>query len=160
MNYEENPFPPGDPDRHELWEMLVRRDIDAFLAADWSMVAGDFVADHFLGLHGHFLADPDSWRLAFPTVESYREEWLRQAAETAGTAFAEPLREALFRATHLRDIDLRGERAVLHKKFDGRIRKADGTDLRLDWQTLYFCSKGDGRWRITGFVGYIPRRLG
>ncbi len=160
MNYEQNPFPPGDPDRHELWEMLVRRDIDAFLAGDWSMVAEDFVAEHFLGIHGHFLASPDSWRLAFPTVDAYREEWLRQAAETAETRFAEPLREALFRATHLRDIDVRGERAVLHKKFDGRIRKADGTDLRLDWQTLYFCSKRGGRWRITGFLGYIPRRLG
>ncbi len=160
MDYERNPFPPGDPDRHALWEMLVRRDIDAFLAGDWSMVAEDFVADHFLGLHGHFLADPDSWRLAFPTVEAYREEWLRQAAETAETRFAEPLREALFRATNLRDIDVLGDRAVLHKKFDGRIRKADGTDLRLDWQTLYFCSKSGGRWRIAGFVGYIPRRLG
>ena len=43
-----NPFPASDAARHAIWEMLVPRDIDAFLAADWSMVAGDFVED---GLH-------------------------------------------------------------------------------------------------------------
>ena len=34
MIFEKNPFPAGDADRHELWNMLVRRDIDAFLARD------------------------------------------------------------------------------------------------------------------------------
>ena len=160
MDYDRNPFPEGDPDRHALWEMLVRRDIEAFLARDWSMVADDFLADRFFGLHGHFLANPDSWRLAFPTLEAYRDEWLRQAEETARIAFAEPLREALFRITNLRDIDIAGDRAVLHKKFDGTIARADGTVQRLAWQTLYFCAKSGGRWRIAGFVGYLPHPMG
>ena len=30
MTFDKNPFPEGDADRHALWEMLVRRDIDAF----------------------------------------------------------------------------------------------------------------------------------
>ena len=47
MDHARNPFPPGDPDRHAIWNMLVARDIDAFVAADWSMVAGDFVRDGF-----------------------------------------------------------------------------------------------------------------
>ncbi len=154
-----SPFP-ADPDRSFLWEMLVRRDIDAFLAQDWAMVEGDFAADRFLGLHGHFGANPDGWRLAFPTLDAYRDEWLRQAAETAATEYGEPLRPALFRAMQMRDIDIAGDRAVLHKKFDGTLARADGGTDRLRWQTLYFCSRIDGRWKITGFVGYIPYPLG
>ena len=159
MTFDKNPFPEGDDDRHELWEMLVRRDIDAFLAQDWSMVEDDFVAASFFGMHAHFLNDADAWRLQFPRLEVYRDEWLRQARETAATEFAEPLRPALFRITNMRDIDVDGDRAVLHKKFNGSIAKPGGAVERLNWQTLYFCSKIDGRWRITGFVGYMPHPL-
>lgn len=159
MIYDKNPFPKGDPDRHELWEMLMRRDFDAFMAQDWSIVQDDFAEDRFFGMHAHFLNDADSWRLQFPDLQSYRDEWVRQARETAAITFAEPLRDALFRVTNLRDIDLDGDRAVLHKKFNGSIEKADGGALRLNWQTLYFCAKIDGRWKITGFVGYMPHPL-
>jgi len=160
MAYDTNPFPAGDSDRHFLWNMLVRRDIEAFLARDWSMVDGDFAHDRFFGVHAHFLSDADSWRLEFPTVEKYRDEWLRQAEATAATEFAEPLREAIFRTTNMRDIDIDGERAVLHKKFNGTIAKPGGAVERLNWQTLYFCARLDGRWKITGFVGYMPHPLG
>ena len=158
-----NPFPEADPDRHALWEMLVRRDIDAFLAQDFSMVENDFIAEHFFGMHAHFLddadADADAWRLQFPRLEVYRDEWLRQAKETAEATFAEPLRPALFRITNLRDIDVDGDRAVLHKKFSGTIAKPDGETERLSWQTLYFCQRVDDLWRILGFVGYMPNPL-
>lgn len=160
MTYDKNPFPAGDADRHALWEMLVRRDIDAFISQDWSMVEDDFVASSFFGMHAHFLGNADAWRLQFPRLEVYRDEWLRQAKETAATKFAEPLREALFRVTNMRDIDVDGDRAVLHKKFDGSVAKADGGVDRLKWQTLYFCTKVGGSWKIAGFVGYMPHPLG
>jgi hypothetical protein len=35
---------PNDPDRGAIWTMLVERDIDAFVKADWSMVDVDFVS--------------------------------------------------------------------------------------------------------------------
>ena len=108
----EHRLDPGDADRHALWEMLVRRDIDAFISQDWSMVEDDFVASSFFGMHAHFLSNADAWRLQFPRLEVYRDEWLRQAKETAATKFAEPLREALFRVTNMRDIDVDGHRAV------------------------------------------------
>ncbi len=136
--------------------MLVARDIDAFLAADWSMIDGDFRREGFIGLHAHHQGDPDRWRLAFPTVEAYRDEWLRQAQEAQKISYAEPLRAAIFRATHLTDIDINGNVAVLHKKFDGSIRRSDGGTDRLLWQTLYFCAYDGARWKITGFVGYMP----
>lgn len=155
-----NPFPPGDADRHAIWTMLVERDIDAFLAGDWSMVDGDFDHAGFFGLHAHRSELPDSWRMDFPDVATYRDVWLSQSRATAATAYAEPLREALFRATNLRDIDVNGTVAVAHKKFDGTVRRADGGTDTLNWQTLYFCGVRDGRWKITGFVGYMPYPMG
>jgi hypothetical protein len=155
-----NPFPAADPDRHAIWEMLVRRDIDAFLGQDWGMVDGDFIADGFLGINAYRSDIPDSWRVGFPTLAHYRDEWLRQAAVTAATAYAEPLREALFRVTNLRDIDVAGDIAVAHKKFDGTVLRADGGKDVLLWQTLYFCRRHEGRWKLTGFVGYMPFPMG
>lgn len=153
----ENPFA-GDADRTQIWEMLVRRDITAFVARDWSMVADDFDEQRFLGIHAHNSADPDDWNAAFPTLAVYRDEWLRQAAETAATEFAEPLADGIFRATRLSEIDITGDVAVARKKFDGTIRRADGSDDVLNWQTLYFCRRAGERWKITGFVGYMKNR--
>ena len=159
MPPDQNPFP-RDPDRHALWEMLMTRDFDAFLAADWSVVEGDFEAPTFFGVHANGSANPDMWRLAFPHLDLYRDEWLRQAAETAATRYAEPVRAALFRSVNLQHIEVSGDRAVAHKKFDGSILKADGTRDRLNWQTLYCCGKRDHRWRIASFVGYMPLPMG
>jgi len=160
VDFEKNPFPEAETDRHALWEMLVRRDIDAFMTQDWSLVEDDFIADNFFGMHAHFQGDADAWRLQFPRLEVYRDEWLRQARETAGVTFAEPLRPALFRITNLRDIDVQGDRAVLHKKFSGTIAKPGGEVDKLRWQTLYFCQRVEKVWKILGFVGYMPNPLG
>ena len=45
-----NPFK-NDKDRAEIWTMLVERDIAAFVAANWSLVANDFVEVGFVGTH-------------------------------------------------------------------------------------------------------------
>jgi hypothetical protein len=154
-----NPFP-HDPDCSAIWTMLVERDIDAFLARDWVMVEDDFIAEGFFGLHARFKPRPDDWIMAFPELARYRDEWLRQANETANVAYAEPLRPAIFRATDLSVIDIVGERAVARKKFNGVIARVDGGSENLDWQTLYFCAKRDDAWKITSLVGYLPRLLG
>ena len=151
-----NPFPKGDPDRCEIWEMLVKRDIEAFLAADWSMVEGDFIRDGFFGLHGHGLRNPDSWKLDFPDLDTYRDEWLRQAKKSQETEYGEPLGEALCRVTTLRDIDMGKGVAVVRKKFDGFIQLANSGTEKLNWQTLYFCANRGRGWKIASFVGYLP----
>lgn len=153
----QNPFA-DDPDRHAIWEMLMPRDFEAFARQDWSMVEPDFDKSRFLGIHAHFSSDKDDWNAAFPSLETYRDEWLRQAAESAGETFAEPLPAQLLAAVTMNQIDINGDVAVAHKKFDGKIRKADGTADTLSWQTLYFCRNNGGRWQITGFVGYIAAR--
>jgi len=154
-----NPFP-QDPDRGAIWSMLVERDIDAFVAADWAMVDGDFVREGFLGINAGGSDNPDSWRVGFPTLEAYRDEWLRQAAESARVAYAEDRRTGIFRATTLQHIEISGDVAVAHKKFDGTIARADGGRDVMNWQTLYFCRKVEGRWKLTGFVGYMPFPMG
>ena len=154
-----NPFP-NDPDRHALWEMLVTRDVAAFVAQDWEQIAGDFIESGFWGLDARFRANPDAWQLSFPTLASYREVWLGQAQATAGRTAPAKLSEALTDATTLRDIELRGESAVVHKKFDGKLEFDDGSSETLRWQTLYHCRKIAGTWKIAGFVGYLPNPLG
>ena len=154
-----NPFP-DDPDRGAIWTMLVERDIAAFVAADWAMVADDFIAEQFLGIDGRGSDNPDSWRVGFPTLAAYRDEWLRQAAESAKVAYAEDREAAIHRATTLRDIEIAGDVALAHKKFDGTIARADGGKDVLNWQTLYFCRRHNGRWKLTGFAGYLPFPMG
>jgi hypothetical protein len=155
-----NPFPASDASRHAIWQMLVERDIDAFLAADWSRVAGDFVEDGFIGIDGRREASPDKWRLAFPSLSAYREEWLRQARDFAGQSFAEDTRKAIFTTTVLEDIEIGGDLALARKKFDGSLRRSDGTIDILKWQTLYYCRRHEGRWKISGFTGYLPNPMG
>ncbi|OIS94096.1 hypothetical protein [Brucella cytisi] len=152
-----NPFA-GDKDREQIWEMLVRRDIEAFVSQDWSLVADDFDEVRFLGIHAHNDRDPDNWDAGFPTLASYRNEWLRQAAESAAVEYAESLADGIFRATNLSVIDITGDVALARKKFGGTITRKDGTIDRLNWQTLYFCRRDGARWKITGFVGYMAYR--
>ncbi|MVA78434.1 hypothetical protein GOZ89_03290 [Agrobacterium vitis] len=155
-----NPFPATDAARHAIWEMLVPRDIDAFLAADWSMVEGDFVEDGFIGINGNRDPNPDHWRLTFPNLAAYRDEWLRQAQDFAGQSHGEDPRTAIFFTTTLEEIEIEGETALVRKKFDGGIKKADGGFDTMQWQTLYYCRLHEGRWKISGFTGYLPNPMG
>ena len=159
MNVNQNPFPLTDPDRRALWEMLVERDIQAFIAQDWSRVAPDFIEENFMGIDARFLRNPDSWQLTFPNLKTYQVAWLQQAKDFAQTEWAEDTEQALYEATDLRDIAIVGDSALLHKKFDGSIRRKDGEVDRLNWQTLYRCRKIRGTWKIAGFVGYLPNPL-
>ncbi len=107
-----NPFPASDEARHSIWEMVVHRDIDAFLAADWSKVDDDFIEEGFIGIDGRREANPDRWRLSFPTLAAYRDEWLRQAQDFKSQTFAEDPRTAIFTTTTLEDIEINGDTAL------------------------------------------------
>ena len=149
-----NPFD-EDSDRYQIWEMLVDRDIAAFVAGDWSQVARDFVAEGFMGIRG--AAHPDDWRIAFPTLDDYRDEWLRQSSAFSRLSFVgESGAQLLHRATRLQDIEITGRRAIAHKKFKAVATTTTGTDYSLDWQTLYWLKMTEQGWKIIGFVGYLP----
>ncbi len=160
MTADSNPFSHHDADRHALWDMLVRRDIEAFIAQDWSMVEKDFIADGFMGIDAQRSDNPDGWRLRYPALEHYRRSWLAQSHEFMSKQLGTDPKQALYRATMLRDIEIEGDRAVAHKKFDGLIPVVDGEPIELRFQTLYYCRKIGEVWKAFGFVGYLPNPMG
>lgn len=154
------PFDLGsDPDRAAIWDMLVARDIAAYVAGDWSMVEDDFVADCFFGIDAGKTADVDRWGPRFASLEAYRAEWLRQARETHALAVNETVASDLHALTDLSRIEVAGDFAIAHKKFDGTVRLKSGASDTLRWQTLYICRRVAGRWKIAGFCGYLPYPL-
>lgn len=159
-NYDSNPFSTEDSDRHTIWERVVKADIDAFLAQDWSMCEDDFAEEHFIGIDAQKNDNPDHWKLTYPTLNAYRDDWLRQAKEFADSEYIQDKREALFNATTLADIDIADNSALLHKKFNGSITKTDGERIPIVWQTIYKMKKIGSSWKITGFVGYMPYPMG
>lgn len=151
-----NPFWQSDPDRAQIWDMLVARDIDAFAAADWSMVASDFHEDEFFALDANKTDSVENWRPSFGNLGEYREEWLRQARQARSDLVQVDLTQSLFELTRLEQIDINGETAVAHKHFDGSLEKRAGGREPIKWQTLYFCRKIRESWKICGFLGYLP----
>jgi hypothetical protein len=155
-----NPFA-GDPDRSEIWEVLVRRDFEAFVAADWSIIADDFVEEEFQGIDGAKLPNPDKWTLRFPDLAGYRDEWIGQAAEFKPVEFKGVSKlDFLYQAGVLTDIEIKGSRAFAHKKFDGTAETTDGKPIRFLWQSLFSLKRVNGHWKVTGFVGFLPNPLG
>lgn len=152
----ENPFSKSDIDRHYLWEMLVRRDIKAFVLQDWSMVADDFVAEGFMGIDAAKQHDVDKWELKYPNLEAYKNEWLSQANDFSKMELTEDKEDAFHRVTEMLHIEIREHAALLHKKFRGLFKKKDGAEIPTNWRTLYRCQKINGIWKIVGFTGYMP----
>lgn len=150
-----NPFPPDDVDRRAIWDMLVARDIAAFVAQDWPAHASDFDPQGFFGINAGGSLDPDAWAASYPDMTSYSAQWLGFAQATACKAYAEDIGLAHLRASHLHQIDICADMAVAKKKFNGHIALADGTAERLLWQTVYICRRRDNRWWISGFVGFM-----
>ena len=159
-NPTQNPFDKSDQDKHSIWEILVRKDIDAFINIDWEATYPDFIEEGFYGIDGKKTQNPDDWVLTFPNLETYKTEWLKQAKETRATTDPLHLRNSLFRASQLKIIDINGTKAVAHKEIKGDIPNLDGTKETLNWQTLYVLHKIKGAWKIISFIGYIPSDLG
>ena len=154
----ENPFEATtDPDRHQIWDRLMRADSEAFVAGDWELIEKDFDVELFEGVRCQMSANPDDWRIAFPDLASYRDNWLKAAKEFATKKFVSvtPL-EALYVRSHLAEIEVAGARALAHKQFYGEVALADGSSLSGRRQTIYRLHKQGSQWRIVGFLGYLP----
>ncbi len=103
-----NPYDAAaDADRHDLWEVLIARDSEAFAAADWSVCDDDFAHDRFEGISAHGSFDPVDWTLRYPTVESYRDDWLDMAKRFLVIPFAETShRELLYRMQKFAKVEI------------------------------------------------------
>jgi hypothetical protein len=153
-----NPFDAaGDADRHSIWQILMARDSEAFVKADWSMIETDFDALNFEGIRCFNSANPDEWRIVFPRLSDYRDAWLLAAREFLKKKFADCSHlEAVYLRSRLDEIEINGEIALAYKKFSGELKYEDDTTLSGSRQTLYRLRKRDGRWKIVGFLGYLP----
>ena len=151
-----NPFSATNKDRFEIWNMLVQRDIEAFVSQDWEKVRNDFIEEGFMGIDANKIGAPDGWTLRYPNLDRYKADWLRQAKDYANTPWKEKLSDALHRVTILNDIDINGNRALVHKKFLGALEKSNGEKVPTNWETVYRCSKINDEWKIAGFTGYLP----
>ena len=155
---QDNPFNPDtDPDRHYIWDHLIRIDSDAWVLGDWSAIESDFAADRFEGIRCNHSHDPDDWVISMPRVEDYRDGWLAASREFLKKQFVDLThREAVYRRCRLTLIDITGDRALAHKKFSGTLPLADGSTLSGSRQTLYRLHRIEGVWKIVGFLGQLP----
>jgi len=153
-----NPFHPAeDADRRLLWDRLVRADSEAFVAGDWAAIDADFDGEQFEGIRCDQSADPVDWHIAFPTLASYRDNWLELSRQFLARRFVGlSHRQAIFARTHLTRIDIAGDRALCHKRFFGDLPLADGTMLTGARQTLYRVHRQRGVWKVVGFLGQLP----
>jgi hypothetical protein len=136
-------------EEEEIRTILVDRDVRAFVDRDWSITAPDFAPEivAYSGASGEL-------RLAYPSLEAYRDDWLRQAGEFVGMD-AQVFGDQLRNAQQLTRIEIADGRALATKVFDGSIDGPVGP-VRLEWTSHYFLRRDAGRWVITGFVGYLP----
>jgi hypothetical protein len=153
-----NPFDPtSEPDRHALWDRLVRADSEAFVAGDWMAIEEDFDAAAFEGVRCGESPDPADWHITFPTLASYRDNWLDLSRQFVARQFVGLThRQAIFARTHLTRIEIVGNRALCHKQFFGDLPLADGTVLSGRRQTLYRAHRQNGQWKVVGFFGQLP----
>lgn len=153
-----NPYAAAvDADRHVLWQALIARDADSFAAADWSLCDGDFAHDRFEGISAHGSLDPIHWTLRYPTVASYRDDWLGMSERFLKVPLAEiGHRELLYKMQKFAKVEVVGDRALVWKQFRADEPLAGGDRYRISAQSVYRLHRIEGQWRIVGFVGYLP----
>ena len=146
----------ADSLQHEFWEMCVRRDLEAFLKGEWSITADDFDAEDFFGIDANGSSNPCDWTPIFSTLEAYQKAFEQQVVEFFQKDYAVDPRDVLYNALVLSEPIIDGDRATIVKTFDGQLVLKDGSSEPLTWKSLFHLRKKSGRWRFTGFVGYLP----
>ena len=151
-----NPYS-ADADRGELWDILIARDSDAFAAADWSVCDDDFAHVRFEGITANGSFNPMDWSLRYATVESYRDDWLQMAERYLQVPLAAtPHRELLYRMQSFAKVEIAEGRAIVWKQFWADEPLANGERYQLSAQSVYRLQQLDCKWKIVGFVGYLP----
>ena len=153
-----NPYDAAsDADRHALWQALIARDSDSFVAADWSLCDGDFAHDRFEGISAHGSLDPVNWTLRYPTVESYRDDWLEMAKRYLKVPLAAVShRELLYKMQAFAKVEIADGRAIVWKQFRADEPLTNGDRHNICAQSVYRLHRVGGQWKIVGFVGYLP----
>jgi hypothetical protein len=152
-----NPYSEAHAEQRYIWQRLIIADSEAFAAGDWEPIADDFDAERFEGLRAMNSFHPMDWQIVFPNLQSYREHWLNCSGEFRARKFigCTPL-EALYHRCSISRIVVNDDRALAIKKFAGRLQCEDGTGIAGDRQTVYRLHRIENRWKIVGFLGFLP----
>jgi hypothetical protein len=103
------------------------------------------------------LKESADWTLEYPTVEAYRDDWLKMAAKFRSLPLVTiSHRELLYAMQSFAKIEIAEDRAVVWKQFYADEPLTGGERYRLAGQSVYRLHRNDGHWRIVGFVGYLP----
>jgi len=153
-----NPYSAAsDADRHAFWEMLVARDSQSLAEANWSLCDEDFAHDRFEGVSAHGSLDPMKWTLRYPTIGSYRDDWLDMARQFLALPFKNVAHyDLLMRMQKFAKTEIAADRAIVWKQFRADEPLIDGESYRIAAQSVYRLHRLQGRWKIVGFVGYLP----
>jgi len=153
-----NPFSvEADVDRRAIWDALVARDSEAFAAMDWSICEADFAADRFEGISARGCLDPAEWSLLYPTLNSYRDDWIRMAKEFLAIPLVNVShRDLLYRMQAIVRIEFGENRALAWKQFRACELVKGGGKYEISAQSVYRLHQIAGQWKIVGFVGYLP----
>ena len=151
-----NPFSTSDTERFAIWELLVRRDFEAFLRQDWEAVGGDYIAEKFYGIDFQKSTNCSDWKLGYPSLEAYRMAWLRDSAQFSQTPFCVDPRNVLYACCRLEHWDLQCDTGIVHKVFDGSLPVHGTYPMALRWRSIFLLRRSEALWKIAGFVGYMP----
>lgn len=151
-----NPFLPDDNDRFNIWELLIRRDFEAFLRQDWEAVQGDYLSEEFHGIDFQKTPQSSSWKLGYPSLASYRTSWLSDSAKFNQTPLFFDPRKILYACCRLEYWDLQADIGIVHKVFDGVFPVHGKNPIEMRWRSIFILRRSDAQWKIAGFVGYIP----
>lgn len=141
---------------HEVWEVCIRRDIEAFWKNDWSICEDDFIAEGFVGWDAHKESNPSKWTIGFHDLPSYQACWERGAEAFHQMKWSEGTREGLYHSIRLSRVQQCGDLVIAHKVLDGELRSLANEVVKLDWQSLFQLKKVSGGWKQCGFIGYLP----
>lgn len=153
-----NPFDEAlEPGHAAIWEMLVARDNEAFVSEDWGAVAEDFWEERFEGISANGSADPSAWSLSYPTLDAYRRDWLRMAGEFLRTPLADGDHLGLlYSMTTLDRFEGDDDRLLVWKRFRAEAPLEGGGEWPIRMQSIFRLHRDGERWRIVGFIGYLP----
>ncbi|BBM89703.1 hypothetical protein COTS27_01410 [Spirochaetota bacterium] len=153
--YDKNPYD-EDSDRHVLWELLVRDWIEAMLAEDFSKIEQHFVKENFWTLDAAGNMHLDSWRINYTDFLTYKKNWTTNIQGFIAMIDSAKARLSLYKASMLRDIEIKGDLATVHMKFNGNIPTKNGPPMHIEWRTLYWLRKLHNEWKIASFVENLP----
>lgn len=146
-----------DRDRHELWEMLVHRDIEALVLGDWTIVQSDFVTGGFIVMDAHGTIDTSQWTVAFADLGAYARTWRRKSEELRLALGRDRLRALLYERNRLARIEIVDDVAMVEKTIGGLFWAVDLGLESAHTTTVCQCQRIDGRWRVGAILSRLPR---